>query len=106
MDRGSAKPAQEIHFTAAAADGCVRECRGLANWLGDALIRILQGQRDRLTNDIAKLEGKRQNNLQLALDEARVTADHLAESLEKDLTAINKLLKDENINAFKGFFTR
>jgi hypothetical protein len=60
---------------------------------------------DRLTNDIAKLEGRRQNNLQLALDEARVTADHLADSLEKDLTALNKLLKDENISAFKGFFT-
>src|ERR1700728_1184228 len=60
---------------------------------------------DRLTNDIAKLEGRRQNTLALALDEARVAADKLADSLEKDLKDLNKLLKEENVNALKGFFT-
>ena len=60
---------------------------------------------DRLDNDIAKLEGKRQNSLQLALDQARVAADKLADSLDKDLEGLNKLLKEENVNAFVGFFT-
>src|SRR4051812_23903037 len=60
---------------------------------------------DRLDNDIAKLEGHRQNTLKLALDEARLAADKLAESIEKDLKGLNKLLKEENINAFEGFFT-
>jgi len=60
---------------------------------------------DRLTNDIAKLEGRRQNTLQTALDEARVAADKLADSLEKDLKGLNKLLKEENVNALHGFVT-
>jgi len=60
---------------------------------------------DRLANDIAKLEGKRQNTLALALDEAKVAADSLADALEKDLKSLNKLLSEENIGALKGFFT-
>jgi hypothetical protein len=59
---------------------------------------------DRLANDIAKLEGRRQNTLKLALDEARVAADKLAESLEKDLASINKLLKEQNVGWFKSWF--
>jgi len=59
---------------------------------------------DRLANDIAKLEGRRQNTLKLALDEARVAADKLAESLGKDLASLNKLLKDEDIGFWKGLF--
>jgi hypothetical protein len=59
---------------------------------------------DRLANDIAKLEGRRQNTLKLALDEARVAADKLAESLEKDLESINKLLKEQNVGWFKSWF--
>lgn len=49
---------------------------------------------DRLANDIAKLEGKRQNTLKVALDEARVAADRLADSLDKDLSALDKVLRD------------
>jgi hypothetical protein len=59
---------------------------------------------DRLANDIAKLEGRRQNTLKLALDEARVAADKLAESLGKDLSSLNKLLKEENIGFWKRLF--
>lgn len=60
---------------------------------------------DRLDNDIAKLEGKRQNTLKLALDEARKAADDLADSLLKDLGALEKLMKEENISRLRGFFT-
>jgi hypothetical protein len=59
---------------------------------------------DRLANDIAKLEGQRQNTLKLALDEARVAADKLAESMERDLAAINKLLKEQNVGWWKSWF--
>lgn len=52
---------------------------------------------DRLTNDIAKLEGKHQNTLKLALDEARMAADKLADSLEKDLKGVYKLLKEQEV---------
>jgi len=38
---------------------------------------------DRLDQEIAKLEGKRQNNLAIALDEARVMMDKLSASSDK-----------------------
>lgn len=60
---------------------------------------------DRLANDIAKLEGKRQNSLKLALDEARVAADKLADSLDKDLENLNKVLKEQEVGKFSGFIT-
>src|ERR1700693_329709 len=65
----------------------------------------LRVTKDLLEIDIAKLEGKRQNNLQLALDEARKTADDLAESLEKDIDKLVELQKKESIGKVKGFFT-
>ena len=52
---------------------------------------------DRLANDIAKLEGHRQNTLKLALDEARVAADKLADSLERDVSGLYKLFKEQSI---------
>jgi hypothetical protein len=48
---------------------------------------------DRLEIDIAKLEGKRVNNLKLALDEATKAADLLAQSLEKDMIEIEKIIE-------------
>src|ERR1700693_4570341 len=60
---------------------------------------------DRLANDIAKLEGKRQNTLATALDEARVAADNLADSLDKDIKSLNSFLKEENIDWLKGVLT-
>jgi hypothetical protein len=60
---------------------------------------------DRLSNDIAKLEGRHENTLKIALDEAKVAADKLAESLDKDLDALGKLLKEENLGFFKSLLT-
>jgi hypothetical protein len=57
---------------------------------------------DRLANDIAKLEGKPQNGLVIAIDEARVAADKLADSLDKDLDRLGKLLKDETRGFWAG----
>jgi hypothetical protein len=48
----------------------------------------------RLANDIAKLEGKPQNGLAVALDETRVFADKLADSLDKDLDRIHKVMAE------------
>jgi hypothetical protein len=58
----------------------------------------------RLENDIAKLEGKRQNTLQVALAEARVEADKLAESLEKNLGSLDKLLKENSVGIWQQMF--
>ena len=60
---------------------------------------------DRLANQIAKLQGRGQNTLKLALDEARLSADKLAESLNRDLKEVQKLLQQEQIGAFKGLLT-
>jgi hypothetical protein len=60
---------------------------------------------DRLSNSIAKLEGKPQNGLVIALDEARLASDKLAESLGRSLDAVGKLLQEESISAIEGAFT-
>jgi hypothetical protein len=52
---------------------------------------------DRLANEIAKLQGKPQNGLAAGLDEARVNADKLADSLNEDARKLKALL-DENSN--------
>lgn len=57
---------------------------------------------DRLANDIAKLEGKHENTLALSLDEARVAADKLADSLERDLKAVYKFADDNSIGFFRS----
>lgn len=51
---------------------------------------------DRLSADIAKLQGKQPNTLAVTLDEARVAADKLAESLDKDLGDLQKLLQEKD----------
>lgn len=65
----------------------------------------LQVTNDRLANDIAKLEGRRQNTLKLALDEARQAADKLAASLDKDLDALHKLLEEQKIGFWKSLIS-
>lgn len=60
---------------------------------------------DRLNNDIAKLEGHKQNTLKLALDEAKASADRLATSLEKDLEGLHKLVNENAIGKFRSFWT-
>lgn len=59
----------------------------------------------RLEADIAKLMGKRQNNLAIALAEAKVEADKLGESLQKDLDAVTKLLNEHELSFLQQIFT-
>jgi lambda family phage tail tape measure protein len=65
----------------------------------------LRVSNDRLENEIAKLEGKRENGLKLELDEARLASDKLSESLRKNVSEIAKLLQSENISSLKSLFT-
>ncbi len=58
---------------------------------------------DRLENDIRKLEGKPQNNLKTALDEARVAADTLADSLDKGLRSLNELMQKNSVSRWDTF---
>jgi hypothetical protein len=57
----------------------------------------------RLANEIAKLEGKPQNNLRTALAESRVEADKLATSLGNDAKAVNDLLTANKIGLLGQF---
>jgi hypothetical protein len=57
---------------------------------------------DRVNNDIAKLQGRRENTLALTLDEARVAADKLADALSNDIIKLNSFLKEQNIGVFKS----
>jgi len=82
--------------------GAFRELNGSLRLSNDEL----QVANDRLANDIAKLEGHRQNTLALALDEARLAADKLAESLQKDLSSVDKLLREQAGTGIHGFFTQ
>src|SRR5581483_3428511 len=59
----------------------------------------------RLEADIAKLEGKRQNTLAIALNEAKVAADKLADSLDKDLGALHKLLDEQQASWYQRLLT-
>lgn len=65
----------------------------------------LRVSNDRLENEIAKLQGRPGNGLKLALDEARVAADKLAESLQKDIEELQKLTEKESVGTFKGLLT-
>jgi hypothetical protein len=54
---------------------------------------------DELQNNINKLQGKPQNNLAIAIDEARIKADQLATSLENDTNKVKSLLEQNQIGA-------
>jgi hypothetical protein len=59
---------------------------------------------DHLQAEINKLSGKPGNGLKLALDEARLSADRLGESLLKDLDRAQELLdkKENKVGSFAG----
>lgn len=57
---------------------------------------------DRLANSIAKLEGKPQNGLKLAIDEAIVSADKLSTKLDADLAKLDEVLKKNAPSIFGG----
>ncbi len=59
---------------------------------------------DRLQNEINKLEGKPQNNLAIALDEARIKADDLYKSAFQAMEKTKELLAANKISQFTGFF--
>jgi hypothetical protein len=65
----------------------------------------LQKTNDTLSNSILKLEGKPQNNLAVALDDARIMADKLAQSLDSDNKKITQLLKANSIGFFQSLAT-
>lgn len=54
----------------------------------------LRKSNDELTNQIAKLEGKPQNNLAIALDDARIMSDNLQRSLQSSYDEVKKLLEE------------
>lgn len=56
----------------------------------------------RLEADIAKLEGTPRNGLKIALEEARVAADQLADSLDQDLDRLQKFVSDSQVGIFEG----
>ena len=64
----------------------------------------LQVGNDKLADQIAKLQGLPQNNLRLALDEARLASDKLADSLSKSIGAIDKLIKEQAGSGWHQFW--
>jgi hypothetical protein len=60
---------------------------------------------DELANQIAKLEGKPQNNAKIAIDETRLAADKLARSLEEDNSRITELLSKNSVGFFAALLT-
>jgi hypothetical protein len=85
---------QQIELGSEKAKGAFRELTAGLRLTNDEL-RV---SNDRLENEIAKLEGKPQNMLKLAIDEARVAADRLADSLDKDFANLHKLLGENNVS--------
>lgn len=79
--------------------------RGEAAQLHQSLLLTndaLQVSNDKLDNEIAKLTGGHPNALKLMLDEAKESADKLAEALGKDGKALYDFLKQNQ----PGFFAR
>jgi hypothetical protein len=88
---------KEIELGPEKARGAFRELNAGISLTNDELLV----SNDRLANEIAKLEGRPQNTLKLALDEARVAADKLADSLDKDLATLHKLLDEQNVSIWR-----
>jgi hypothetical protein len=76
--------------------------------INQPLINMADGLRkdnDTLANTIAKLEHKPVNGLAIALDDARINADKLAESATKASDAVIKLLNANNVSRLNSIFT-
>ena len=61
---------------------------------------------DRLEQEIAMLEHKPINNIALALDEARLRADDLASSLNKDYEAVKKVIEQSQSGFLSKLFNK
>jgi hypothetical protein len=62
----------------------------------------LRRTNDALANEIAKLEHKPQNNLAIALDDARINADKLGISLTEDAKKVKELLEQNKIGSLES----
>lgn len=60
----------------------------------------LQKRIDVTKQKIAELQGRRTNHLAIELDDARIAADKLADSLHRDQQRINEILKTNKISFF------
>jgi len=69
--------------------------------LSNAQLELSNAQ---LEQEIAKLEGKHQNNLAINLLEAKVAAEQLGETLEKDIQSMYKLFKEEDAGLIGRMF--
>jgi hypothetical protein len=59
---------------------------------------------DKIEQEIAKLEGRRQNTLKTMLDEAKVSSDKLGESLDKSFREFAKFLEENKPGALRQIF--
>lgn len=59
----------------------------------------------KLENEIAKLQGHRQNNLKIMFEEANVAADKLAGNVEKLIGDLQTIAKEQVLGGFKAFIT-
>jgi hypothetical protein len=58
---------------------------------------------DKVNLEIARLEGKRQNTLKRLLDEAKVSADKLTQSLTSTFREFSKFLEENSVSAWRQF---
>jgi hypothetical protein len=66
----------------------------------------LRVSNDRIEEQIAKLEHKPANNMALALDEARLRADELADSLNKDYEGFKKIVEESQKGMFAALLNK
>ena len=59
---------------------------------------------DRLQNEINKLQGKPQNNLAISIDETRIAADKLSDSLANDAKRVKDLLEQNKVTLTQQIF--
>lgn len=82
------------------------QARGSFRGLNDLLQDTNDGlalSNARLDDQIAKLQGHPTNGLKVMLEEIIVAADKLSEALEKDITKLATLLKEQSVGGFTGF---
>jgi hypothetical protein len=95
----AAKAIKKVEEAPQSITNSFRELNNAAQSSNDALAIT----NDKLENEIAKLQGKPQNNLKLAIDEARLAADKMAESLDRDNSKIKELLSHNAVPWWAGF---
>jgi lambda family phage tail tape measure protein len=65
----------------------------------------LAKQADLLENEIAKLQGKPQNGLKVALDEALESSFKLSQSIQQNFKDLGNFLETQSFGTLKGFIT-